>query len=374
MSQAGNANYYDASAVAHIQVTSTPSAPTITSITNTGYYNGNIDITIAYTEPLITGNLPILNYQYVYSVDLSNIDQSSNYVTLDQSANPLIINNIFKPSKNYNIKIRAVNADGPGASSTTYSFIFNPPSAPTITKITTVLNNATIYYQPPANIGNSPITSYQYTTDGITYFSAGLSWTNSIEITNLTEIKTYLFQIRAVNAAGPGPASEIYPISNICFPAGTPIETNQGKVPIEKIDPLLHTIRNKKITHITKTITKDKYLVCIEKDALGKNIPSVETVISKNHRILYKGKMVKAKDIDNIRKVKYTGEVLYNILMEDNDKMVVNNLICETLDPSNSIAKLYKLLDTVSEEEKVEYIKELNNYIERTNVFKSKSK
>ena len=167
-------------------------------------------------------------------------------------------------------------------------------------------------------------------------------------------------------------ASEISAISNICFPAGTLIETNQGKVPIEKIDPKVHTIRNKKITHITRTITKDKYLVCIEKDALGKNIPSVETVISKNHRILYKGKMVKSKDIDNIRKLKYTGEVLYNVLMENPDKMVVNNLICETLDPSNSIAKLYKLLDTVAESEKVEYIKELNNYVERTNVYSKK--
>jgi hypothetical protein len=138
----------------------------------------------------------------------------------------------------------------------------------------------------------------------------------------------------------------------------------------------VHTIRNRKITHITRTITKDKYLVCIDKDALGNNIPSEETRISKYHRILYKGKMVRAKDfvgkIENIRKVRYNGEVLYNVLMEEEDKMVVNNLICETLDPLNGIAKLYKLLDTVKEEEKGEYIKELNNYVEINNIFGSK--
>jgi len=164
------------------------------------------------------------------------------------------------------------------------------------------------------------------------------------------------------------------PISNICFPAGTPIQTNQGEIAIEKIDPKVHTIRNKKIVDITKTISPEKYLVCIEKDALGNNIPSQETKISKNHCIYYNGKMIKAKDLlgDKVRKVKYNGEVLYNVLMENHEKMLVNNLICETLDPLNSISKLYKLLDNVSDSDKYEYIKQLNNYVEVNDVFGKK--
>ena len=39
---------------------------------------------------------------------------------------------------------------------------------------------------------------------------------------------------------------------------------------------------------------------------------------------------------------KYRGDILYNVLMEEHDKLVVNNLICETLHPKNKIAKLYK--------------------------------
>jgi hypothetical protein len=35
-------------------------------------------------------------------------------------------------------------------------------------------------------------------------------------------------------------------ISDICFPAGTPITTDQGLIPIETILPNIHTI-NKKI-------------------------------------------------------------------------------------------------------------------------------
>jgi hypothetical protein len=78
------------------------------------------------------------------------------------------------------------------------------------------------------------------------------------------------------------------PISNICFPSGTHITTNQGTIPIEKINKEIHTIRNKKIVGITQTITQDKYLVCFEKDSLGINLPSQKTIISKNHCIVYK--------------------------------------------------------------------------------------
>jgi hypothetical protein len=63
-----------------------------------------------------------------------------------------------------------------------------------------------------------------------------------------------------------------------------------------------------------------------------------------NHSFFYKGKMVKAKDlvnmIDSVRFVEYDGCILYNVLLEKHDKMVVNNLIAETLHPENRIAKI----------------------------------
>ena len=136
----------------------------------------------------------------------------------------------------------------------------------------------------------------------------------------------------------------------ICFPAGTPVVTDQGEIAIEKIDSKINTIRGKKIVAITK---EDK-IVCIEKDALGKNIPSQKTLISRNHRVLYNKKMVKAKYIiglvEGVYNKKYNGEILYNVLLETHEKMIVNNLIVETLDPSNVIAKLYN--GTVNGEEK----------------------
>ena len=167
-------------------------------------------------------------------------------------------------------------------------------------------------------------------------------------------------------------------ISNICFIAGTPVTTDQGNIPIEKIDTSIHTIRNKKIVAITKTVTQDKYLVCFEKDALGKNIPSLRTIISKNHNLFYNGKMRMAKeffkDFSNVVKVKYTGSVLYNVLLEEHDKMMVNNLICETLHPENGVAKVYMALQKLNTEGQKLLIKKINAHVIKNNVFNGNKK
>ena len=168
----------------------------------------------------------------------------------------------------------------------------------------------------------------------------------------------------------------IIPISNVCFPANTPITTNQGIIAIQNLDPKIHTIGNKKIEIITKTITQDKYLVCFEKDALGKNVPSEKTIITKNHLIYYKDSAVKAKDFidafENVNKIKYNGEVLYNVLLKEHDNMIVNNLICETLHPDNNIGKFYKYISCMSQIEQQELIKKYNDYCIKNNIYSSK--
>ena len=68
--------------------------------------------------------------------------------------------------------------------------------------------------------------------------------------------------------------------------------------------------------------------------------------MTKDHKVLFNGQLVPAfRFLDfssNVRKVKYSGETLYNVLLdEDYGVMNVNNLICETLHPDNVIAKLY---------------------------------
>lgn len=171
--------------------------------------------------------------------------------------------------------------------------------------------------------------------------------------------------------SGPTPT----PISDICFPAKTPILTNCGYVNIDEIDPKIHTIRDKKIIAVTQTITHDKFLVCIEKDALGKHYPTKTTYISQNHEIFYKGKMVRAKELlkelTNVRTVPYNKEILYNVLLEKHDKMLVNNLICETLHPENYIAKLYHILPRLTEKQTEKLINEINAKVEKRSILSS---
>jgi hypothetical protein len=136
------------------------------------------------------------------------------------------------------------------------------------------------------------------------------------------------------------------PTSDVCFLAGTRIETDQGAIPIEKINPDIHTIRNKKIVAITKTMSNEKYLVCFEKDSIYKNVPSEKTFISQKHNIFYQGKMIPAShfvsDFKNVTRVKYNDDILYNVLLDTHEKMIINNMIVETLHPENKVAKLFR--------------------------------
>ena len=152
------------------------------------------------------------------------------------------------------------------------------------------------------------------------------------------------------------------PIVPICFPAGTYVSTDQGEIPIELIDPKVNTICDNKIVAVTETIMMEKYLVCIEKHALGNNMPDKKTFITKYHGIKYNNKLIEAyRFIGRLRGiyyVKYNGELLYNILMEKHYVININNLKVETLYPKNIVAHLYT--NNYSLEEKKNIILKMN--------------
>ena len=173
----------------------------------------------------------------------------------------------------------------------------------------------------------------------------------------------YYFILNAPVAAANG---------NICFLAGTPIQTNQGQIPIEKLNPKIHTIRGKPIQAITKTITPDDSLIWFEPNSLGNNLPSQKTVISMNHKIFYQGKMTKAKYFvgnTGTYKIPYKQETLFNVLLDSHDKMVVNNMICETLDPRNTIAQLYMSLKKIPEEKHASVFSQYNAFCKIHNIY-----
>ena len=67
--------------------------------------------------------------------------------------------------------------------------------------------------------------------------------------------------------------------------------------------------------------------------------------------------------------MEYTSKVLYNILLEKHDQMMVhNNLIVETLHPDNTIAKLAVLTKNMSEEEQASAVKTFNELLVWCNI------
>ena len=130
-----------------------------------------------------------------------------------------------------------------------------------------------------------------------------------------------------------------------CFPENTPILCDQGIIHIEKINPLVHTIRGAPILAITKSIYDLKTIVCFEKNALYRNVPSKDTLMTSGHKVFYNGSMVTAAELVGIndkiyyKKNKYS--FVYNVLLEKYDTMVVNNLIVDTLHPESKLAKYY---------------------------------
>jgi ribosomal protein S24E len=168
----------------------------------------------------------------------------------------------------------------------------------------------------------------------------------------------------------------IIPVVPVCFPKGTPVQTDQGIINIDKIDTKKHTIWNNKIVAITKSIPMQKHIICIEKHSLDKNVPLKDTYISMNHKLMYNNKMIEAKElvgkVEGIYTKKYNNEILYNILLEKHDVMIVNNLICETLYPGNGIAKIYKYLQSLNPIEQEYMIKKHNEYMSKRTFFNSK--
>jgi len=204
----------------------------------------------------------------------------------------------------------------------------------------------------------SSVYVYTSTSGGTTWTTISVAMTNGYgtlsglssgtlvsTIANIYDATTYADYCKTVTTSTPIPSS------NVCFPAKTPIMTNCGPINIEDIDPVVHTIRNKKIVAITKTVAHDKNLVRIAKHALGHLYPEKTTLISQNHKVFFQGQMVQAKylvdEARGVTLVPYNGQVLYNVLLEQYEKMQVNNLIVETLHPENNVAKLYRFLQNI---------------------------
>jgi hypothetical protein len=129
----------------------------------------------------------------------------------------------------YTFRVRAVNANGPGAYSTASNTVTpaapTAPGVPTIGTATAGNASAIVRWTPPASDGNSPITRYEVrvlnAATNATVGAARPAGANAtaLTVTGLVNGTSYRFQVRAVNAVGLGALS---PSSNAVTPVTVP--------------------------------------------------------------------------------------------------------------------------------------------------------
>ena len=208
-------------------VTLSPTAPTLTSATG-----GNQLIDLVWTVPTSTGGSPITSYQYstngssYYQLVLKTATTAT-ITTTSTSPYPSLTNGTPYP-----ITIKAVNAVGPSPASNSITATpdLTPPSAPTLSSATGGNQSIALVWTVPTFTGNSPITGYLYSTNGSSYYQLVLTTATTATITttstspypSLTNGTPYPITIKAVNAVGPGPASN----SIIATPATAPSAPN----------------------------------------------------------------------------------------------------------------------------------------------------
>jgi len=176
-------------------ILSSPTAPTISSVTPT---NGSL--TVAFT-PGTDGGTSITNYKY--SVD------GTNYVALNPATttSPFTISGLTNGTT-YSVTIKAVNeiGDSPASNAMT-GVVPDVPRAPTISSVSANNGSLTVAFTPGTD-GGSAITNYKYSVDGTNYVALNPATTTSpFTISGLTNSTTYSVTIKAVNGVGDSPAS-----------------------------------------------------------------------------------------------------------------------------------------------------------------------
>ena len=181
----------------------TASAPLISSVaTAVGRAN------ITFSAPAENGGSEISNYEY-------STDGGSTWVNASpaQTTSPLVISGLSNGTT-YSVKLRAVNSLGAGAASDPVSVKpIAPASAPTISGVTSGNGQATLSISAPAQLNDSSLSGYDYSTNNGSTWSHFASVTGPFTITGLTNGTAYQVKVRAVNSAGAGEASSVVTVN-----------------------------------------------------------------------------------------------------------------------------------------------------------------
>ena len=141
-----------------------------------------------------------------------NVARSAKSVTRNSSTSLTVVRPDTLPAQfaPYTVTVTNPDATAPTSSNVNKitSTINTEPTAPTITGVSKLSGTqASVTFTAPTYNGNSAVTNYKFSTDGVNYTALSPAQTTSPLTITVTTNTTYSFYIKAVNAAGDSVAS-----------------------------------------------------------------------------------------------------------------------------------------------------------------------
>jgi predicted phage tail protein len=164
---------------------------------------GNASVSLTWDPPTTNGGQPITDYVVQYATNANG--SFTTFTDGTSTATSATVTGLSNGTA-YVFRVSAVNVAGAGtATALVAATPLAPPNAPTITSISSGSQYLQVSFAAPSN-GGSPITAYEYRLDGGTWRSSVVMG-SPMTISGLTNGHTYQVEIRALNAVGPGGAS-----------------------------------------------------------------------------------------------------------------------------------------------------------------------
>ena len=160
---------------------------------------GDAQVTLRWEAPASDGGSAILRYEYA-------IDDSGTWIDAGGDLEATVRD--LTSGQSYAVAVRAVNAAGAGPVATVTASPVTTPGAPQRLRSEPGDAQVTLRWEAPTSDGGSAILRYEYAVDDSgTWIDAGGDLEETVR--DLTNGQSYAVAVRAVNAAGAGPATTV---------------------------------------------------------------------------------------------------------------------------------------------------------------------
>ena len=174
---------------------------------------GDGQVTLSWEAPASDGGSPITGYEYRYAEGAS-VPETTAWTPAGEDLMVTVME--LTNGTEYTFEVQAVNNQGDGTPASVSATpgtgaegmpVTGPPAAPERLTAAPDDKRVTLTWRAPASDGGAAITRYEYRIDGGAWLNTGTALTATVM--ELINGRSYAFEVRAVNAVGPGEAATV---------------------------------------------------------------------------------------------------------------------------------------------------------------------